>query len=1005
MKKKKRSRPRKRLLRVLAETGAVLFAWLCALVLEHLVVGFGWRELFAGSWEMGAARTLVSPIVLALLVPAAFFVRGLAALATRASATGSAKRARLARGALAGIAGAAGGATAIGVSTGRHMASLVARAPFVVIVAALASLAAYVLAPRLARLAQARPAQAAILGGGIAAVAWLADELVLPRLYPAFHGALLALFLLASASGALLLTRWKARPARALGIATLVFSIECAVLVPRASVRLRSVDNLRLVLLEHAPMMGRAVLVAAWIAPPDALAEGAGGGATPLAPPGEIARALDWSGKDIVLLSIDALRADHVGAYGYPRATTPNIDALAARGVVFESAYCPTPHTSYSVTSMMTGKYMRPLLALGLGADSETWAGLLRRYDYRTAAFYPPAVFFIDATRFTDFEQRGLDFEYRKVEFAPASLRASQVAEYLGTLPSDRPLFLWVHLFEPHEPYEMHADHPFGRRGEEPSAKDAYDSEIAAADEGIGAILKKLATRRREATVIVTADHGEEFGEHGGHYHGTTVYEEQVRVPMIVAGPGIAAHHVTTPVQTIDLLPTTLSALGIPRPARIRGRDLGPQIAGVKAAEPEEGIAFAETDDYTLVAKKGLRLVCARKAGACALYDPRTDPTEKEDLSTKLPREAAGLRRLSVGIAAEHGRFERGKGQDWPEAVRRGMQGEIDAAEDVAALLDDVRLDVRRKAADVTFELHSPATAPQARRALASTEDAEVRGDVALALARMPGEPLPAEVERLLVEGDTPWKRKAALALAERGDARGGPVLAEWWAGEGTRLPFDRAKEILAALGKIKERAAVASLVAALDDVRLRPQIADALGAIGDPAARAPLLAKLVREPYLATRGHEARALLLLGARAELREPLTRFAGMPEPMFDAIRVAHAAGLLDGSSKPPSRTRPLRLLVLTEKPGEDVRGAVAGRDIGAGIADGDVVVFELASFGEAREAPIELSASGTKSGVLAFWLVTREPELPPPAPEAWQPSDAGDADVDPRGPGK
>ena len=129
------------------------------------------------------------------------------------------------------------------------------------------------------------------------------------------------------------------------------------------------------------------------------------------------ARPLDLGKRDILFISIDALRADHVGVYGYKRNTTPHIDALAKKGVIFTHAYCPTPHTSYSVTSMMTGKYMRPLLLQGAGEDSDTWASLLRTYGYRTAAFYPPAVFFIDPNRFTTFKKSHLGFEYAKVEF------------------------------------------------------------------------------------------------------------------------------------------------------------------------------------------------------------------------------------------------------------------------------------------------------------------------------------------------------------------------------------------------------------------------------------------------------------------------------------------------------------------------------------------------------------------------------------------------------------
>src|ERR671926_557327 len=97
---------------------------------------------------------------------------------------------------------------------------------------------------------------------------------------------------------------------------------------------------------------------------------------------------------------------------------------MATEGVVFDAAYSPTPHTSYAVTSLMTGKYMRPLLLQGLGADSDTWAGLLRTYGYRTAAFYPPAVFFIDGELFVPFRDRKLDFEYARVEFASPGERS-----------------------------------------------------------------------------------------------------------------------------------------------------------------------------------------------------------------------------------------------------------------------------------------------------------------------------------------------------------------------------------------------------------------------------------------------------------------------------------------------------------------------------------------------------------------------------------------------------
>ncbi len=506
----------------------------------------------------------------------------------------------------------------------------------------------------------------------------------------------------------------------------------------------------------------------------------------PFSAPGELPQSLDWTGHDIVLLTVDALRADHLGAYGYPRPTTPSLDALAQAGARFDAAYCPTPHTSYSIASLMTGKYMRPLVALGLGDDSDTWAALLRRYGYRTAAFYPPAVFFIDGERFQGMHERGLDFEYRKEEFASPELRAKQVGEYLASAPRDKPLFLWVHFFEPHEPYVAHAEHPFGA-----TDVDRYDSEIAAADDGIGAIVREVRVSRPGAVVLATADHGEEFGEHGGRYHGTTVYEEQVRVPLLVDGPGVAAGTIGSVVQTIDLLPTVLSALGIPRPARLRGRDLGPLLAQAsKGAAGDPGLAFAETDDYTLLARGDSRLVCGRRAAACALYDRARDPDETHDVAAERPQDARDLRRALTTIASEHGRFEHGEEAAWPEALRRGIAGDGDAALEVAALLDDANPRIREKAAEVSFDLRAPDAIPAMRRELAAGADAgeggaePVRRWCALALVRM-GEPPTPLAEALLRDPDAAWRRRAALAFAERGDPRGAADLTAWWEDRG----------------------------------------------------------------------------------------------------------------------------------------------------------------------------------------------------------------------------
>jgi arylsulfatase A-like enzyme len=977
----------------LVDAGLVLAAWAALLAAELVVVVALNRTTFAGGWEIRAAALSVAPIALAALVPFALVAPGLAR-EVEAAEHDVAKR-RL----LALVAAGSGALVAYGVSFGRHLASWAVRGPFLAVFAAAGAAGGWWLLPRLVREARARATRVA-QGGAVAAfVAWCLDAWALPRLYPAFHEALLAIALAGGALVALLARGWSHRVRTFAGGAACVVAIASVAWALPAARGLEHADNVRLLLLERAPWLGRAVKVAAAIAPPAPL-EGVSEASTRAA---ETQRVLDWSGRDIVLVSIDALRADHVSSYGYARPTTPAMDELARQGVRFKTAYCATPHTSYSVTSMMTGKYMHPLLTLGLGADSETWAAHLRRYGYRTAAFYPPAVFFIDEDRFATFRDRGLDFEYRKVQFSDPMARARELAAYLETMPAGTPLFAWVHFFEPHEPYVMHEAHRFGPP-DAPSSVDAYDSEIAAADEGLGEIVRIVRARGRRPVFIVTADHGEEFGEHGGRYHGTTVYEEQVHVPLVVQAEGLTPAVVDAPVQTIDLLPTVLSALGVPRPPRVRGRDLGPLLAGKGSAEP--GFAYAETDLYTRVVRGNDRLVCARAAGACRLFDGASDPNETRDRAADDPRTVGELKRLVASVEREHGRYEAGAGADLPEALRRGLQGDVEAAVDVAALLDDAKVEIRRAAAEVAFNLRAPATRPHLERAMSRDEDVVVRRWCALALARL-GQ-APPLVKELTFDPDIAWRRRSALVRAEQGDASG-PVETElvgWWVAESPWRDQARARELLAALAKIHARSA--PIAPALADVRLRQAVVEAMAEIPSGANRSALLATFANERYLHLREPEAKALLAMGVTDELRAPLARFAGVPEPMPGVLAIAARADLLvpkNGglAAKEPAGTlharltvpkdaRGLRLLVRVEGD-HQITGAVAGRPTripSAGWATDERWVDLPPE--PSGEVSLWLGAEVDKpGGLLALWIVPLADEIPPPPPAPW---DAG-----------
>lgn len=962
-----------RLRRFDRDVGAVLASFIVLLVVENLVIGIAYRAEFAGSWEMASARTYLSPIALAASVPIALVCATLGRLVVERRVVP-----------VAILAAAFAAAVALGVSGGRHFAAPAIRGAFVVGAAAIGFVAGFLFTRKVPL---RNPRHLAIAGAVIAALAWTANAFVLVRLYPAFHAGLVAIVLV---SGAAISLAWRGTRADGpIAMSSVILALLALAWTPFAARAVSKHDNVRRVMLEHAPMLGPAVVIAARASPPTPSADDR----PPILTREQASRALDWSGRDIVLVTIDALRADHVSAYGYPRTTTPNIDRLAQKGARFTHAYCPTPHTSYSVTSMMTGKYMRPLLAMNAGGDSETWASYLRGYGYRTAGFYPPAVFFIDAHRFETFRENGLGFEYRKEEFADPELRRTQIAAYLSSMPAEKRVFLWLHLFEPHEPYVEHEGHTF--TGDD--TFDAYDSEVKAADALVGDVVDLVEKRRPGAIVIVSADHGEEFGEHGGRYHGTTVYEEQIRVPLVVVAPGVAPRVIATPVQTIDLLPTVLSALDTPTPARLRGRDLGPLLAGTAPAD-DPGLVFSETDDFTMVGKGTDRLVCARKIASCTLYDVATDPLEKKPIADR-PDRVAELRKLTAAVERDHGKLE---AADMPEALRRGLQGDREAAEDVATLFDDARVDIRRKAAECAFRMRAPELVPQLKRAAKEDEDAEVKRWSSLALARLK-ETAPEKPETML--DDARFKLPAALVLAERNDPRGERVLVARF---GETRELEEAREILTALAAIKSKNAVPALVRSLSDVRLRPYVVDALAAIKDPRAREPLLAIFGEERYVHLRAREGRALLALGAKEELRAPLARFAGASEPMVEAVAIARDADLLRldtggfawnapplgprrlGALKLPKGGGPMRLLVLVA-PGTELGGTIDGvpiRDL-APVVKGDVVVIEL---GERRLGVVNVALEPATS-VKAAWAVARAPEIPPPPPAPWVPAAA------------
>ncbi len=754
------------------------------------------------------------------------------------------------------------------LTAGRRLHDIPARAWVVVSVALLGAVGLGAVARALVlahRRLQPRAALATFLGlFALAVVALSADTYVLRRLYPAMHVALASFACLAAASAAPFL-RLRARPHGR----TLLFVLGGVIAGCAAPFLLRQVaeaPNLGFAVEQSAPLSGKALRA---VRPPAKTPQAIARRGVPRnnVATGPSGPGIDLRGRDVLLITIDALRADRLKAYGATAGVTPVLDRLSAESVVFDRAYTQTPHTSYAIGSLLTGKYLRPVLSLSNAPrEHVTLPRLLRRYGYRTAGFYPPAVFFVDEERFSALSDDHFGFEYVKEMFAKANDRVSQLERYLDGVDKGHPVFVWVHLFEPHEPYEAL---PEFARGDEPEQR--YDAEVAAADAATGALVKLFRARRPNATVIVSADHGEEFGDHGGYHHGTTLFDEQVRVPLLWSSPGVAKPRVVGGVvELVDVATTLLAALHIPRDVRMRGDDLGPVLAG---DEPSSNLrAFASTDTQRMWSDGRWKSVCETESEHCRLFDLPADPAELRDRSRDYPEVLADLYAELSELMASLPKVEamalQGGGA-WPEALARARLGDSTAASGLLPLLADARPDVRAEAAQAVAALNVGEARSILRAMRTQDGDLAVRNEAAIAGLALGDDSARGAVTELFhaarAAGSEKLEvaRRAALAIARVDPEPVRETLLAWLqdpsASEAERL------RALRALGPRRDRRTVLALIDLLDDVRLRPAVATVLGDLGGRLAQDALVRALSEERYPDARAAEAEALIRLG--------------------------------------------------------------------------------------------------------------------------------------------
>jgi arylsulfatase A-like enzyme/Tfp pilus assembly protein PilF len=341
----------------------------------------------------------------------------------------------------------------------------------------------------------------------------------------------------------------------------------------------------------------------------------------------------------VLLITLDTTRADHLGCYGADFAASPNLDALAGRGVRFDDALSPTPLTLPSHVSILTGMVprnhgVRDNAMYRLDEEPEVLAAVLGRHGYDTAAFVSSVV--LDRIGGLD---RGFDLYDDSVRigerqaFAYREKAAAQTNDaVLGHLDRlEEPFFLWVHYFDPHLPYVP--PEPFRSRFKD----HPYDGEIAFMDHEIGRLLEGVRKKRSSLVVVVAGDHGESLGEHGEEAHGVFIYQATQRVPLILAGPGLPKGKVVEDrVGLIDVAPTVLDLLGLPALSNADGRSLLPMLKGKKytAADYELETLFPYHaygwSPLRGLVRGGYKFI---EAPDDELYRLSSDPDEKKDLS------------------------------------------------------------------------------------------------------------------------------------------------------------------------------------------------------------------------------------------------------------------------------------------------------------------------------------------------------------------------------------
>lgn len=360
---------------------------------------------------------------------------------------------------------------------------------------------------------------------------------------------------------------------------------------------------------------------------------------------------------NLLIITLDTTRADHIGAYGYEKADTPNLDFLARNGIMFKHCYTPVPLTLPAHCSLFTGRYplslnVRDNGIYRLGKEETTLAEKMKEKDFHTFAVI--AAFVLLSKFGTD---QGFDIyddslnSHKMYNNYTSEIPASDVyRKFLQWFEANhlRRFFAWIHLYDPHTPYS-----PPGKYAEKfaDTQEGRYDGEIAFTDSCVGSIIKKLEARNilDNTLIVIVGDHGEAFGEHQEYGHGFFCYEEALKVPLIFYNPSLfpEGRCISQRVNLIDIMPTLLDLYGLVPPSGIQGKSFLRLLSGKQEEGPREFYfeSMHGRDEMGWAPLTGI-IVDQYKYISLPepeLYDLEADSGEKENLLLKKNRLAKEL--------------------------------------------------------------------------------------------------------------------------------------------------------------------------------------------------------------------------------------------------------------------------------------------------------------------------------------------------------------------------